>query len=99
MLHSAKPFNLEQVVNGVVHPVSKETVTKYKKSIEDPTTRVSWTDAIAKELGQLVQGYSGTKYTKRVDFVDLANIANSLKEKLLGTHALLWIISHRKRQN
>ena len=32
----------EHVANGVVHPVSKETITKYKKIIEDPLLRDTW---------------------------------------------------------
>ena len=33
------PADLEQVANGVVHPVTKETITKYKTLIADPVTR------------------------------------------------------------
>ena len=33
------PATLEEVANGVVHPVTKETITKYKKLIEDPLLR------------------------------------------------------------
>ena len=32
----ATPIALEEVANGVVYPVTKETITKYKKLIEDP---------------------------------------------------------------
>ena len=38
----ATPTALEEVANGVVHPVTKETVTKYKKLIEDPLLRETW---------------------------------------------------------
>ena len=33
------PPDLEQVANGVVHPVIKETIIKYKTLIGDPVTR------------------------------------------------------------
>ena len=36
---NATPTALEEVVNGVVRPVTKETITKYKKLIEDPLLR------------------------------------------------------------
>ena len=36
---NATPTILEEVANGVVHPVTKETITKYKKLIEDPLLR------------------------------------------------------------
>ena len=30
----------EEVANGVVYPVTKETITKYKKLIDDPLMRL-----------------------------------------------------------
>ena len=30
------PVDIEQIANGVVHPVTKETITKYNKLITDP---------------------------------------------------------------
>ena len=30
------PLGPEEVSNGVVHPFTKETITKYKKLIDDP---------------------------------------------------------------
>ena len=33
---NATPLELEEVANGVVHPITKETITKYKKLIADP---------------------------------------------------------------
>ena len=33
------PLAIEQIVNGVVNPVTKETITKYKKLIADPILR------------------------------------------------------------
>ena len=32
----------EEVANGVVHPVTKETIAKYKKIIDDPLIRLVW---------------------------------------------------------
>ena len=36
------PFSPEEVANGVVHPVTKKTITKYKQLIADPITRQVW---------------------------------------------------------
>ena len=44
----ANPLNLEQVANGVVHPVTQETITKYKRLIDDPLLRETWMEAMAK---------------------------------------------------
>ena len=36
------PVAIEQIENGVVHPVTKETIAKYKKQIADPILREEW---------------------------------------------------------
>ena len=51
------PTSLEECANGVVHPVTKETITKYHKLIEEPLLREVWMKAMCIELGRLAQGY------------------------------------------
>ena len=46
----------EEVANGVVHPVIKEKITKYKKLIDDPLMRLVWSKAMCKEIGRICQG-------------------------------------------
>jgi hypothetical protein len=60
---------LEHVANAVVHPVTKETITKYDKLANDPVTRGVWTKAFCKELGRLAQGWDGTKGTETIFFM------------------------------
>ena len=43
---SATPTALEEVANDVVHPVTKETIIKYKRLIEDPLLRETWSKAM-----------------------------------------------------
>ena len=50
--------NLEEYCNGVVHPITKETLTNYKKVIQCPELRDVWMKAMCKELGNIAQGYS-----------------------------------------
>ena len=52
----AKELGVEHVANRVVHPVTKETITNYKKLISDPITCKIWLEAMAKELGRMAQG-------------------------------------------
>ena len=47
----------EEVTNGVVHPVTKETITKDNKLIDDPLMQVVWSKEMCKELGRLCQGF------------------------------------------
>ena len=58
---NATPTALEKVANGVVHPVTKETITKYKKLIEDSLLREMWSKVMCKELGRLCQGFGETE--------------------------------------
>ena len=50
------PADLEEMDNGVVHPVTKETMTKYAKIIQVPEHREVWLKAMCKELGWIAQG-------------------------------------------
>ncbi len=45
------PGDLEEMANGVVHPKTNETMTKYAKIIAMPELREVWLEAICKELG------------------------------------------------
>ena len=38
--------NPEHFANGVVHPVTKETITKYKKLIDGPLLCDTWLEAM-----------------------------------------------------
>ncbi len=55
--------DVQEFCAGVVHPVTKETITitKYQKLIDEPLLRERdvWTKAMCKELGRLAQGYDG----------------------------------------
>ena len=50
---NATPSGLEEVANGVVHPVTKETITKYKKLINGPLLQDDCMKGMCRELGRL----------------------------------------------
>ena len=79
----AEELGIEHVCNGVVHPITKETITNYKKLINDPITREIWLEAIAKELGRLAQGWKITKGTNTVEFMTHDEIARIPKGKVV----------------
>ena len=66
----------EDVANGVVHPVTKETITNYKKLIDDPLMRLVWSKTMYKELGRLCQGFGDTEGTNTMRFLDINGIRN-----------------------
>ena len=62
-------FNIEEVANGVVHPITNKTITKYHKLIDEPLLHEVSMKAMGVELGQLAQGYKDTKGTETVKFM------------------------------
>ena len=81
---NATPLGLEEVANGVVHPVTKETITKYKQLIEDPLLRDTWSKAMCKELGRLCQGFRETEGTDTIRVLDLEGIKNTPKDRVVS---------------
>ena len=57
MANNVDPIRLEKVANSVVYPVTKETISKYKKLINAPLLQDDWMKGVYKELGRLSQGY------------------------------------------
>lgn len=54
------PVKIEQIINGVVHPITKETITKYKRIIANPLLKDDWMMGIYKKLGRLAQCHDET---------------------------------------
>jgi len=50
-------IDIEEMCNGVVHPITKETITKYETLANDPELKAIWMKAMCKELGRLAQGF------------------------------------------
>ena len=71
-----KPFDITDVCNGVVHPVTGETITKYKTLAKDAVTKPVWEEAMCTELGRLSQGYGSTTGTDTIKFMDHNMIDN-----------------------
>ncbi len=70
-------IKIEEYCNGVVHPVTRETITHYRKLIKDPLLRDLWLKAMSKELHCLAQGCTGiTKGTNTIFFFSHADICN-----------------------
>jgi hypothetical protein len=52
-------INIEKVYNGIIHPITKETITKYTKLMENPALKDPWVPAMSKKLHCLAQGKEG----------------------------------------
>ena len=58
---------------AVIHPISGETITKYKKLAADPATQAVWTTEYVKEWGNLTKGDNKTR-TKGTDSLIVLNL-------------------------
>ena len=84
--------------NGVVHPITKETITKYAKLIADPILKQVWTAAMAKEIYRLAYGRDGiTKGTNTIKFLDLDEITSIPKDRTV-TYARI-VVDHRPQKD
>jgi hypothetical protein len=63
-------IDIEEHCFGVVHPITKETITQYKKLQHDPDLKELWVPAMSKELHRLAQGKAGiTKGTNTIFYM------------------------------
>jgi hypothetical protein len=71
---AAKHIKLKQMACGIVHPITKETITKYNKLANDPITKYIWQKEMYKELGRLAQGFGKVTGTNTVLFMSKQDI-------------------------
>jgi hypothetical protein len=68
-------IDIKEYCYGVVHPVTKETITHYRKLIKNPLLTNLWIKAMSKELHRLAQDCPGvTKGTKTIFYLSYADI-------------------------
>ncbi len=73
----------EELANGVVHSVTKETLTKYHKIIKVPELKEVWIKDMCNELGRLAQRYKDTKGTNTIKFMMLEEIKHIPKDRVV----------------
>ena len=76
-------FNIEEVANGVVHPITNKKITKYHKLIDQPLLREVWMKSMCVELGRLAQGYKDAKVTETVKFMTWKEINQILADRIV----------------
>jgi hypothetical protein len=68
---------------GVVHPITKKTITQYKNLQHDPNLKDLWVPAMSKEINCLAQGKEGiTKATNTVFFLSHKEICHILTNQM-----------------
>jgi hypothetical protein len=62
-------IKIEEVCNGVVHPITQETITKYTKLMDDPALKDLWVPALSKELHCISQEKQGATVGTKHNFL------------------------------
>lgn len=83
------------MANGVVHPITQETITKYERSAHNPVMREVWTKTMCKELGWLAQCYGNITSTNTVFFMTIDEI--KIPKDQTGTNACI-VASYRPQK-
>ena len=90
-------IDIEEYCYGVVHPVTKETITHYRKLIKDPLLKELWLKAMSKELHRLAQGCTGiTKGTNTIFYLSHADICKIPQDRTV-TYARI-VIDHQPQK-
>ena len=76
---------MEHFCAPVVHPVTGETITSFKKLADDSITRSTWTIGYGKEFGRMAQGdeKTGTKGEECIFVMNHDEIANIPKDRVV----------------
>ena len=84
----------------MVHPVTKETITKYKKLIDDPLMRLVWSKSMCKKLGRLCQVFGDTEGTNTMRFLDINGIRNIPRDRVVtDARIVVEYRAHKKDPN
>jgi hypothetical protein len=81
-----------------VHPVTKETITHYRKLIKDPFLKDQLAKAMSKEIHCLAQGCTGiTKSTNTIFFCLHSDVCNIPKDRTV--YARIVIDHHPQKED
>ena len=67
-------FDIEEVENSAVNPITNRTIKKYHNLIDKPLLSEVCMNAMCTELGRLAQGYKDTKGTETIKFMTWTEI-------------------------
>ncbi len=89
----------EHYASPMVHPFTGETISSYKKLINDPATAEVWQTAFGKDFGGMAQGCNktGQKGTNAMFVMTKAEIASALAAGKKITYANR-VVDHRQQK-
>jgi hypothetical protein len=92
-------IDIEEYCYGVVHPVTKKTITQYRNLIKDPLLKDLWIKAMSKELHRLAQGCPGvTKGSNTIVYLSHSDICKIPQDQTV-TYARIVIDHHPQKED
>ncbi len=94
------PVHFEHYANPMVHPVTGETISSYKKLMNDPATAEVWQTAFGKDFGGMAQGdnKTGQKGTNAMFVMMREDIAHAHKAgNFSRTQIRSWTIAPKRK--
>jgi hypothetical protein len=91
-------INIEEICNGIVHPITEETITKYTKLMDDPALKGLWVPAMSKELHCLAQGKEGVMVGTNTIFYLTHDEIRCILKYCSVTYARI-VINHRPQKD
>ncbi len=69
----------------MVHPITGETITSYKKLMKDPVTQETWMTVFGKDFGGMSQGdnKTGQVGTNNIFVMDPKDMPNILADRMV----------------
>ena len=97
-IHQVAP-NLEHYANPMVHPITGEKISSYKRLMKDPATAEIWQTAFGKEFGGMAQGdnKTGQKGANAMFVMNHDNITKILKAGKKFTY-VNPVVDHRPQK-
>jgi len=90
-------YEVVHEANGVVHPITKQTTTKYATLMNGPHTMAVWREAFCKELGCLAAGWNGTEGTETIMFMSRDQLLQIPKDRTV-TYARI-VVDYRPQKD
>ncbi len=92
-------INIKEHCFGIVHPVTKQTITEYKKLQNDPDLKHLWVPAMSKEVHHLAQGKEGVaKASNTIFFLSHKEIW-CISTNRTVTYSCIVIDHHPQKEN
>ncbi len=93
------PTIFEHYASPMVHPTTGETISSYKKLMNDPETAEVWQTALGKDFGGMCQGddKTGQKGTNAMFVMTHDKIAQALRAKRVFTYGNP-VVDHRPQK-